>query len=84
MGRDPAKRAEPNLFSVDEVPPAAPTVPMAGTTKEATGPARQRYILPKNLRQAVKQLNDEELDELFEVAFDEALRRGPIATKCKD
>lgn len=78
MGRDPAKRATPDLFSGDGVMPATPTEPTAGTTKETTGAARQRYILPKNLRQAVKQLNDGELDELFEVAFDEAKRRGRL------
>jgi DNA invertase Pin-like site-specific DNA recombinase len=38
----------------------------------------QRYILPKNLDHAVKQLNDAELDELFKAAFDEAKRRGRL------
>jgi DNA-binding CsgD family transcriptional regulator len=34
--------------------------------------------LPKNLRHAVKQLSDGELDELFEAAFDETKRRGRL------
>jgi hypothetical protein len=38
----------------------------------------QRHIPPKNLRHAVTQLNDGELDELFEVTFDEAKRRGRL------
>ena len=38
----------------------------------------QRHILPKNLRHAVSQLSDGELDELFEAAFDEAKRRGRL------
>jgi hypothetical protein len=78
MGPGPAKRATPDLFSGDGGIPGTPTVPITAKTKEATGPVRQRYILPKNLRQAVKQLNDAELDELFEVAFDEAKQRGRL------
>jgi hypothetical protein len=38
----------------------------------------QRYTLPKNLRHAVKLLSDGELEELFEVTFDEAKRRGRL------
>ena len=38
----------------------------------------QRYILPKNLDHAVKQLSDGELDQLFKAAFDEAKRRGRL------
>jgi predicted DNA binding protein len=34
--------------------------------------------LPKNLRHTIKQLSDGELDRLFEVAFDEAKRRGRL------
>jgi hypothetical protein len=36
--------------------------------------APQRHVLPQNLRHAVKQLNDGELDELFEAAFVAKLR----------
>jgi hypothetical protein len=46
--------------------------------KEATEPASQRHVLPKNLRHAISQLGDRELDELFEAAFDEAKRRGRL------
>ena len=38
----------------------------------------QRYILPKNLNHAVKQLSDGELDQLFKAASDEAKRRGRL------
>jgi hypothetical protein len=38
----------------------------------------QRHILPKNLRHTFTQLNDGELDELFEAAFDEAKRRNRL------
>ncbi len=79
MGRDPADPATPDLFSTDGVKPTAPSSPTPSTTKEADETASQRHILPKNLRHAVSQLNDGELDELFEVAFDEAKRRGRLS-----
>jgi predicted DNA-binding protein (UPF0251 family) len=47
-------------------------------SKEATESASQRHILPKNLRHAISQLSDGELDELFGAAFDEAKRRGRL------
>lgn len=78
MGRDPAEPAVPDLFSTDEAKAAVPSPPTVGTTKKATEPAAQRHILPKNLRHAVSQLSDGELDELFAVAFDEAKRRGRL------
>ena len=40
--------------------------------------APQRHVLPKNLLHAVKQLSDGGLDEHFEVACDEARRRGRL------
>jgi hypothetical protein len=76
MGRDPAEPAIPDLFSTDGVKAAAPTSPAVDATKEAAETAPQRHMLPKNLRHAISQLSDGELDELFEAAFDEAKRRG--------
>jgi hypothetical protein len=46
--------------------------------KRATETATQRQILPKNLRHAITQLSDGELDELFEAVFDETKRRGRL------
>jgi hypothetical protein len=77
MGRDPDEPAIPGLLSTDEVKAAVPS-PTVDTTKEATETAPQRHILPKNLRHAISQLGDGELDELFEAAFDEAKRRGRL------
>ena len=76
MGRDPAKQEAPDLFSTDMVrdasssatKPSAAAEPIADTST-------QRHVLPKNLRHAVAQLSDEELDELCEVAVGEAKRR---------
>jgi hypothetical protein len=78
MGRDHADRASPDLFSTDTVRDTSPP-PSKPVGKEAdTVSAPQRHILPKNLHYAVSQLNNSELDELFEAAFDEAKRRGRL------
>ena len=76
MGRDTAEQATPDLFSTDAVRDASPspTKPTL-TTKAAADASAQRYILPKNLRHAISQLSDGELDDLCEAAFDEAKQR---------
>jgi predicted DNA-binding protein (UPF0251 family) len=78
MGSDPAERVIPGLLSTDGVKTAVPSSPAVDATKEATETVFQRHILPKNLRHAITQLSDGELDELFEAAFDEAKRRGRL------
>jgi hypothetical protein len=79
MGRDPAHQATPDLFSTHAVRDAAPSPanPISATATIAD-PASPRHVLPKNLPHAVKQLSDDELDELFKVAFDEAKQRGRL------
>ena len=77
MGRDPAEQPTPHLFSTDSVRDASPP-PKPRPTEPAADTSSQRHVLPKNLRHAVKQLSDGELDELFEVAFDETKRRGRL------
>src|SRR5271155_4121047 len=78
MGRDPPEPATPDLFSTDGAKTAVTSSPTQGTTEKPTQLASQRHILPKNLRHAVSQLSDRELNELYEVAFDEAKRRGRL------
>ena len=78
MGSDPAEPVIPGLLSTDGVKAAVPSSPTVDATKEATETVPQRHILPKNLRHALTQLSDRELDELFEAAFDEAKRRGRL------
>ena len=76
MGRNPADQGAPDLFSTDTVrdasslatKPTAAAAPVADTST-------QRHVLPKNLRHAVAQLSDKEVDELCEAAVDEAKRR---------
>ena len=79
MGRDPAEPAIPGLFSTDGAKAAVPPSPTVNAAKEATEASSQRHVLPKNLRHAITQLSDGELDELFEAAFDEAKRRGRLS-----
>ena len=78
MGRDPAEPPVPDLFTTDGVKAAVPSSLIVNAAKEATEAALQRHILPKNLRHAISQLSDGELNELFEAAFDEAKRRGRL------
>jgi hypothetical protein len=55
MGREPAERIAPDLFPTATA--SALPAPKAMTESEP-----QRYVLPKNLRNAVKYLSDAELD----------------------
>jgi len=78
MGRE--RRAQPSLdlFSTDAARDASPLPPRPSAT-EATGePAPQRHVLPKNLRKAVKHLNDGELDLLHAATLEEMKRRGRL------
>jgi hypothetical protein len=78
MGRDPAEKSPPDLFSTNLVRDASPTQSKLGATEATDETSLQRHVLPKNLRHAVTQLSDGELDELFDAAFDEAKRRGRL------
>jgi DNA-binding CsgD family transcriptional regulator len=77
MGRERSKQTLPDLFSTDAgrdtSPPTRPP-----TTEARAEPAPQRHVLPKNLRNAVKHLNDEELDLLHAATLEEIKRRGRL------
>ena len=75
MGRDPAEQPTPDLLSTATVRDAfsPPTKPC--TTEAKTETARQRYVLPKNLRNAVKHLSDGELDLMHAAILEEMKRR---------
>ncbi len=66
MGRDPAEQK-----ALDPFPTAESRA--AGTKIETTP---QRYVLPKNLRNAVKHLSDGELDLMHAATLEELKRRG--------
>jgi hypothetical protein len=77
MGREPDEQTSPDLFSPPEARDASP--PPSPPAPEATAePVPQRHVLPKNLRGAVKRLNDEELDSLHAATLEEMKRRGRI------
>jgi hypothetical protein len=69
MARDPTERTAPDLFPTATA--AAPPAP-----KTPTESAPRRYVLPKNLRNAVKHLSDGELDLMHEATLEELNRRG--------
>jgi hypothetical protein len=78
MGRDPAEKSPPDLFSTDTVRDASPPPSKQSAATAVADNSAQRHILPKNLRHALTQLSDGELDELFQAAFDEAKQRGRL------
>ena len=75
MGRERSEQTFPDLFSTDAVRDASTPPPPAATTDQ---PEPQRHVLPKNLRNAVKHLNDEELDLLHAATLEERKRRGRL------
>ena len=76
MGRDPAEQATPEPFSTDMVRDGSATASASPTIKATTETAPQRYVLPMNLRNAVKHLSDGELDLMHAATLEEMKRRG--------
>jgi DNA-binding CsgD family transcriptional regulator len=77
MGRNRGKQTSPDLFSTGTVRDASTPQPPAAADATAQ-PDQQRHVLPKNLRNAVKHLNDEELDLLHAATLEERKRRGRL------
>jgi hypothetical protein len=77
MGRESTRQATPDLFSADEIreDSTASTKSGSGRTERVVSTS-QRYVLPENLDLAVRQLTDDELMQLLEVAVQEAKQRG--------
>ena len=75
MGRDPNHQRDSNLFSTAGIEDTSPSP--ANRVSSAHEP---RHVLPKDLPNAVKHLNDEELDRLLVVTLAEAKRRGRDTT----
>jgi hypothetical protein len=77
MGREFTQQTTPDLFSTDAARDvsAEPTERSSGRVAAAATPSK-RHVLPENLDHAVKQLNNDELMQLIEVALKEAKRRG--------
>jgi predicted DNA binding protein len=75
MARDCNEQATPDLFSMASASPPTKQVPATEAAAYTTSP---RYVLPKDLPNAVKQLTDRELDLLITAAVEEAKRRGRV------
>ena len=73
MGRDRTQQATPDLFST-----TSSRELFSSTTKQGSSAPEQRHVLPKDLANAVKQLNDRELDLLITACLEEAKRRGRL------
>ena len=73
--RNPTERTAPDLLPTSTVGNAS-APPKLPTTKAATESESQRYVLPKNLRNAVKHLSDCELDLMHAATLEEMKRRG--------
>jgi hypothetical protein len=69
MGRD---RTTSDPFSMATSPGSSPP------TKKVLPAQERRHVLPKDLPNALKHLNDEELDRLLTAAVAEARRRGSL------
>jgi hypothetical protein len=77
MGRESTQQTTPDLFSTDAVRETSAASIKSGSDRATRVPsALQRHVLPENLDHAVKQLTDDELTKLIEVALKEANRRG--------
>jgi hypothetical protein len=79
MWRDRFEPATPDLFSTDMVRDAsAPATRLVSAMEAATDTASKRYVLPKDLPNALKYLTDRELDLLITASVEEAKRRGRL------
>ena len=77
MGRYNIEQQTPDLFSTEDVGSRSTDIP-SGTT--VVRPPR-RLVLPKDLANSIKYLDDRQLDSLLAAAIDEAKRRGrPLAS----
>ena len=71
MGRERIQQDIPDLFSA-----AGETSPAA--TERVSSTEERRHVLPKDLANAVKHLNDRELDMLITASLEEVSRRGRL------
>jgi hypothetical protein len=81
MGSGRNRSTTPDLFSTasaqEPTPPSVDPRPPSTTTADAASAAPSpRYVLPRDLTRAIKQLADRELDRLLAAALAERERRG--------
>jgi hypothetical protein len=74
MGRDRTEQATPDLFSTA----ASSGQPSPSPRAKQSSAQKRRHILPNDLPNAVKHLDDRELDLLITASLEEAKRRGRL------
>jgi hypothetical protein len=75
MGRDRTHQVNHDLFATGDIKDPSPSAP-----KHISSSHEGRHVLPTDLPNAVKHLNDEELDRLLVATLAEAKRRGRHVT----
>src|SRR5262249_19210479 len=83
MPRDRTQPSMSDLFSATKARDAFPAQASQGPSPKAAvdnsaDNSLHRYVLPKDLPHALKQLNDSQLVSLLGAAFEEAKRRGKL------
>ncbi len=83
MPRGRTQHPTPDLFSEASAPEAPPTPANQASSPQAAAAvdmavSLRRYLLPKDLPNALKRLDDGELASLLAAALDEAKRRGKL------
>jgi hypothetical protein len=73
MGRDRNQQATPDLFST-----ASSGEPSPPPRAKQSSAQKRRHVLPNDLPNAVKHLDDRELDLLITASLEEAKRRGRL------
>jgi len=81
MGSGTTRLSTPNLFSLASAqepssPTANPFSPSPAITHAAAAASSPRHVLPNDLPEAIKQLEDRELDKLLTAVLAEQKRRG--------
>ena len=77
MGRESTQHTTPDLFATGRLREgSAASIESGSDTTARISSGSQRHVLPENLDLAVKQLTDDELMQLLEVALQEAKQRG--------
>ena len=77
MGRESTQHTTPDLFATGRLrEDSAASIKSGSDTTARISSGSQRHVLPANLDLAVKQLTDDELMQLLEVALRESKRRG--------
>jgi hypothetical protein len=74
MGRDRNQQATPDLFSMS----ASVRQPCLPRRANQLSAQKRRHVLPNDLPNAIKHLDDRELDLLITASLEEAKRRGRL------